>query len=792
MFSSAVFVRSLAAIFFIILASSLTHAQSSGLALYNKLKAFELGGDTVTVSDLTIKRDRVVMTFNGTFHLAAPIDGKITGAIFVGNGTMKAEVPPSDFERANLRRLIKADSVTTDFSTATLRFTDDTAALIGSQIQKGQAPPQAVKLAGEINDRLLRATGANLASRLMMSVVNREDRGFFYAYFDGGKIDDLEYIFDPHYRLPTLYFTINGGERGLLYREGMYGPEVLMAFYGEDDYAKGVAAYSDAHDQVDVEHHDMTVDLRSPKDKLSIRTRMRMLPLSNDLTAISFSIGESLSAEDRQKKQMRVQAVRLGGATIEHVQEEREGGFTVFLPKPAAKGQSLELEIDAEGDFLRQGEGINGTSYQRSNQAWYPRHGYLDRSTYSLTYLHPKNLKVASIGVRTAETDFPEDKNVRQTKYSMSHPVALITFALGPWQRHSETVKFENSDKAIPLEFNSISGAVAAIKEDFILAELNNSVRYFNALFGAYPYDSYSATFHPYGFGQGFPSMLMIPPTDRSSKYTFAFISHETAHQWWGNIVSWRSYRDQWLSEGFAEYSGLMYTSLRDGKGSGRELLDEMRSSLKQPPRTITGVGTGRLNDVGPLVLGHRVSTTKTIGAYQALIYSKGALVLRMVHYLLSDPATGDDKAFKAMMRDFTDRYRNKSASTDDFRQVAGEYFARSPIGQKYQMKNLDWFFRQWVQGTEMPSYRVEYSFTNNPDGSVMIAGNVFQEGVDDKWFMPVPISFGFGGDAVANGSIAAFGPKTAFQIKLPRKPSKVEIDPQKWIITDKVDVKQQ
>ena len=53
--------------------------------------------------------------------------------------------------------------------------------------------------------------------------------------------------------------------------------------------------------------------------------------------------------------------------------------------------------------------------------------------------------------------------------------------------------------------------------------------------------------------------MLAIPNADSARKGTFVFLAHETAHQWWGNIVAWRSYRDQWLSEGFAEYSGLLY-----------------------------------------------------------------------------------------------------------------------------------------------------------------------------------------------------------------------------------------
>ncbi|MEE8584460.1 MAG: M1 family aminopeptidase [Acidobacteriota bacterium] len=98
--------------------------------------------------------------------------------------------------------------------------------------------------------------------------------------------------------------------------------------------------------------------------------------------------------------------------------------------------------------------------------------------------------------------------------------------------------------------------------------------------------------------------LLLLPRSDRASKYTYAFIAHETAHQWWGNIVAWRSYRDQWLSEGFAEYSGILYTALRAKPKAARELIEDLRRSLKNPPRTTTGIGPGRLVDVGP---GHRL-----------------------------------------------------------------------------------------------------------------------------------------------------------------------------------------
>jgi aminopeptidase N len=284
--------------------------------------------------------------------------------------------------------------------------------------------------------------------------------------------------------------------------------------------------------------------------------------------------------------------------------------------------------------------------------------------------------------------------------------------------------------------------------------------------------------------------MLMIPDTDRANKYTYSFISHETAHQWWGNIVAWRSYRDQWLSEGFAEYSGVLYTQQRQNAKAANNLVDEMRASLKNPPMTLTGPGKGRLVDVGPLILGHRLSTSKTFGGYQTLVYNKGALVLRMLHFLMTDPNSGNGQAFFDMMKDFVERYRNKAASTDDFRMVANEHFARSPIGKKYKLNDLNWFFDQWVYQTSLPSYTLEYQIENQPDGSVIVSGNVLQEDAPENWFMPLPLAFGFGGDKNASGTIHAYGPKTPFKIKLPMKPTKVELDPNHWILSDKTTTK--
>lgn len=762
---------------------------SGGKAIYEQIKAFNLSGGKAEVSGLTLKRDRVLMTFNGTFYFTSAVEGKITGAVFIGQGNFKAEVPPSDFEKNNVKRLLNADAVESDFKTAVLRFTDDTFDIIGKNKQDATADAQSQKLAVESDARILKETGANLASRLTLSILNKENPGLFFATFDGGRRDRFSYALDYQNRLPTHYFGINGGEKGLVfaYKQSIYNNETWLAFYSLKDYQTGFVSYSDVNDLVDITHYKMELNLRSPKSRLGLRTKVNMTARFSDVSAISFNIGESLGEAENQrlKKQLRLKAVRLDNETVEAVQEDWESALTVFLPKAVQSGQNLEFEFEMEGDFIQQPDFIQDEShYPRSNTSWYPRHGYLDRATYEMSFAHSKNLKIATVGVRQSEEISLEDKDVMITKYKMDYPVSFVTFALARFIRKTEMIKWDSGEKPTPLEYSSVT--FIPIKESFIMAELNNSVRYFHSLFGKYPYDTYGAAFHPFGFGQGFPSMVMIPGTDRANKYTYAFIAHETAHQWWGNIVAWRSYRDQWLSEGFAEYSGILYTALRKDHKASLNLIDELRDSLKNPPETRSGIGKGKLVDVGPIILGHRLNSTKTYGAYNTLIYNKGALVLRMLHFLFTDTQTGNGDPFFAMMKDFVERYRNKVASTEDFRAVANEHFVKTPIAQRYNLKDLNWFFRQWVYETDLPSYTMTYSLQDQPDGSCLMTGTITQENAPDNWAMILPVSFSLGQDRAARATVAAIGPKTDFSMKLPRRPQKVELDPQKWVLSEK------
>src|SRR5260370_1464284 len=99
-------------------------------------------------------------------------------------------------------------------------------------------------------------------------------------------------------------------------------------------------------------------------------------------------------------------------------------------------------------------------------------------------------------------------------------------------------------------------------------------------------------------------------------------IAHETAHQWWGDLVTWKGYRDQWIMEGLANYSALLLLESHD-PAKFRQIMQQYRDDLIAKNRKVIS-----LMDAGPVTLVVLLSSSHIPDAYETICYARGTCIL--------------------------------------------------------------------------------------------------------------------------------------------------------------------
>jgi aminopeptidase N len=201
-----------------------------------------------------------------------------------------------------------------------------------------------------------------------------------------------------------------------------------------------------------------------------------------------------------------------------------------------------------------------------------------------------------------------------------------------------------------------------------------------------------------------------------------ALRSHEVAHQWFGNAIGWATYRDQWLSEAFAEYLGALYVEwAKHDRQSFAHLIEAWRDDLLEGGNVGVALGFKRFGlgkealkkgeglAAGPLAMGVRLGQKQAVD-YYLQTYLKGAYLLHSLRWLLRDLETGSDAKFWQFLADFARTYWGADPSTQDLQRVAEKHFGGS----------LDWFFKQWVYGMAIPTYRWQYRLAPADSGSAV------------------------------------------------------------------------
>lgn len=782
--------------------------------LYQKLRQSStapdsFAGDFITVKDLVIKRDAGTFTFrSGEIYFPAPVDGRTTGAVFIGDGEFHL-VPPIERERLSLAIFTEAPELREPFTELVMRFTDTTFDDLkkSPNATVGRGGAQAAKARDLFREKealLHRQFRLNLDLRILIDMYAPPRPGFFFTFIEGKKFSKLVYSLDPLSMLSPFASVYPEEIQLVSYGDNDRG--IWTAFHLTDEYLKGTATNAQDQRTYDIQRHEIDTVIKG--NRLTSTDVVTFTPRVAGQRVIPFDLVSS----------MRVSGVRdEAGHELEFVQQARneDADFAVILPQSGDVGKTYKLTIEYSGDGAL--VDVGGGNYflgPRSN--WYPNNAvasFGDRATFELTFHYPKGNTLVAVGALT-EPDKQEGDTMVAHWTSGQIELQVAGFNYGRFKRKAET----DPDSGLQIEYyannelpdfvkdmqnrlrqatdggqvvmSTLEAMTTTSMAESAIADTKNATRIYNAYFGKLPFTRIAMSQQPAdNFGQAWPTLVYMPFTAflddttrvqlygvRGGTNTFwAYVGpHEVAHQWWGHAVGWTSYHDQWMSEGFAEFSASLYAQLvKRDNGKFNALWEQQRRLITEAtPRTM-----GRKPyTVGPVTQGYRLNNGRTGNVARAMIYPKGAYILHMLRMMMQDNRTLSDQAFMTMMKEFVQNHLNKNASTDDFQDIVEKHI--TPGMDLTGKKNMNWFFNEWVYGTDVPAYKFDYRVVKGADGKPALTGSITQSGVSNGFAMPVPIYADYGKGFVKLGSVVLVG-NTTYQlpvIPLPAQPRKATL----------------
>ena len=713
---------------------------------YAALRADLPGGDSATVKDLTLEREGGAFHFDaGDFYFYSPVEGRVTGAVFVGRGRFDL-APKQASEQKSLALLTKSSTMTQEFTTLVLRFTDGTADEI-RKASSGAAPPQDGHVTGAAEDlakAFRKSLHENLDLRILADVLGGAKQGqFFLASFRMGNLltgQNLLFIVDPE---GTFHATPD---------------EVELTTWSEFEvqpwaaYRMADAAPSGRGDRIQVidERLDTTIERNGT---LHVRADTTFKVLRDGLRVVRLDLYPTLRVSG---------AYAENGAPLDFVQESKDldPDFAVVLPEAAKAGQTVRLHTVYGGKDALRADG-NDTYYLMSEarDTWYPSEAtrYGNFASFHMTFHFPKQLTIVATGKQVSLT---QGGGMATAVWETDSPIAVAGFNLGDFKTLGTKTPQgfavdAYADVGVPDQYSTLLlvsdtlgglSSVGALKSE--VSQGSAAIQVYSNYFGKLPYDHVALTEQTAcNYGQSWPMLVYLPTCgfwdqtvqhqlglEPGNNYLKVVTPLEVAHQGWGQLVGFNSYRDQWMSEGFAHFSaGIFLLSTKPNMDEYRAFWKELQKHLLE--KNAQGV---RAIDAGPLTMGQRVSNSKAgENIYNVLIYNKGAYVLHMLEMAYWTPQ-GQEEAFKHSMQQFVQEYAGKAATTEDWK-ASMERTMPKTLDVRGDGK-LDWFFNEWVYGTELPHYTVSSTFTVDADGGTSASVKLSQSNVSKDFVMIVPL----------------------------------------------------
>jgi len=385
----------------------------------------------------------------------------------------------------------------------------------------------------------------------------------------------------------------------------------------------------------------------------------------------------------------------------------RSGGdLMVVLDEPSTVGQRIRLEIVYRGKAIRW---VDRKMFDLEDTAnWYPHCGTIDRATYDVTLRWPRRFDLLASG-RVVESG--RERRLRWQRRVLDEPSIAFSFVMGRFE--IERAKAGHVELEVAFNRSGPHHLSVGVRREMIAA-IRRSLTYFEEAFGPYPLDYLTVVTLPRRYSQSFLGFItladtILPPNvppggAEMNWFRTTTVAHEVAHQWWGNMIGWSSYRDQWLSEAMANFSALQFWA--DTEEGGAAFFAEMSAGWRQSLNQTTPVGR-TVESLGPIILGVRLNSTLADNGYRAIVYRKGAVVLAMLARIVGQ------RPFGEMMRSLAQAASNRVVSTHTF------------LNALEHMSGLDLsgFARRYIYGTGIPEVYYDYEISGDPENGWTIEG---------------------------------------------------------------------
>jgi aminopeptidase N len=464
-------------------------------------------------------------------------------------------------------------------------------------------------------------------------------------------------------------------------------------------------------------------------------------------------------------KGMAVTSVTSGGAAVHYTHANNV--LRIELPHAAVIGEHQLLTIAYHGVPANGLRLINNKygewsafseNWPNRAREWLPTidHPY-DKATSEFVVTAPAAYQVVANGLLQETIDLPDGR--RLTHWKQSVPIASWLNALG-----IERFAVHHAGQVGGVELQTwVARQDEEVGRVYFEMPARQAIEFYTAHIGPYPFEKL-ANVAAAGVNGGMEhaSAIFYGETGLKSAPASSLVAHEIAHQWFGDSVTERDWDEVWLSEGFATYFALLFSEHYSGRDAFVAGLKTARTRALATEKSLPGVAIihDNLSDMSKVL--------------NQLVYQKAGWVLHMLRGVI-----GTD-AFWQGIRDYYGRHRDSNVTTDDLRAAM----------ERASHTDLRWFFDQWLKRPTSPSLDGAWSYDA---AAKRITIDLTQTQAGDAYRFPV--EFGVAAATPATG--AAQSPRVerremtakhaTFEIASDSEPSAVTIDPDTWLLADRV-----